>query len=201
MGLEELKTQIISDANKKSEEIKARAQAKAQEIIKEAEERAKKIREESLRKAEEEAKSVRARIVGEAKLEARNLLLFAKQELISEALKRALAEISELPDKEYLEFIEHQLLSAFNSGELKGECIIEFSEKDKRRATQDWLKNIEKKLEIKNLKLELSNNFRKDFTGGFILKTPELEINYSLEAIVRSKIDLIEQEVAKILFK
>ncbi|MDI6707777.1 MAG: V-type ATP synthase subunit E [Candidatus Thermoplasmatota archaeon] len=201
MGLEELKAQIISDANKKAEEIKTNAKLKAQEITKEAEERAEEIKEEGLRKAEEDARAVKARIIGEAKLEARKSLLFVKQEIIEKVIKKALAEISEMPDREYLEFLESRLLSILAAEKLEGKCIIELSEKDRKRIPKDWLEQLEKKLKIKNLKLELGNNFRKDFTGGFVLKTPEVEINNSLEAIVKFKIDLLEQEIAKILFE
>jgi V/A-type H+-transporting ATPase subunit E len=202
MGLEELKHQIISEANKRAEEIKGIAELKANEIIKEAEERARKFREESLRKAEEEFKAIKARTVGEANLEARNLVLAAKQELIASVIKKALIEISAMSDREYLEFLERQLL-ALTSEEFKGKYTIEFSEKDRKRVTKNWLENIEKKLITKNpaLKLELNENFRSDLTSGFIVKTSEVEINNSLEAIVKFKIDSIEQEVAKILFK
>lgn len=202
MGVEELKEQIINEAQKKADAIKAGAEAKSIEIIKEVEKKVDKLREENLRKAEEEARLIKAKIIGEAKLEGRNLLLAAKQELISKTIEKALTEISKMPDKEYLEIIERQLF-AIDFEELKRKCIIELSEKDSKRISRNWFENVQRKLVAKNpsLELELSNNFRKDFTGGFIIKTAQFEINNSLEAIVKSKIDSLERELAKILFE
>lgn len=199
MGLEELKQKIIEDAKRNAAEIIKTGESKTTLIIKEAQEKIKKLREERLRKAELEAKAIKERTVGSARLEARKKLLLAKQELIEEVITKALKRILELPKKEYLKFIEKQLLGI---EDLSGSCKVEFNERDKRIITPEWLEKLEQELRKKspNLSLELSKNFRTDITGGVIIKSSEVELNNSLEAIVKLKRDDLECEIANILF-
>lgn len=200
MSLEEIKSKIIQEANEKALIIKKKDEEKAAEIIKSAEEKSNKMREESLKRAYIETENIKRKIIGNANSNARKEILSVKQKLIENVIDTAIKRISELSDDEYLKFITNRFLTI--GKELTGKCLLEICEKDKNRITQNLTKTIEKELQKynPNIEINLTNNFRNDITGGFIIKTGDFEINNSVESIIKSKYSQLETEIAKIIF-
>ncbi len=200
MALEELKQRIINDANERAGHIRTDAERKAHEMLLKAEERAKSFRETQIKHAEQKAIALKENILGTARLEAKKELLAAKRVLIDKVIEDAKRAISDMPEKEYLKFIERQLMRIEMPS---SECEIIIGGKDIKRITAGYLRNIEKMfLEKKGekVKLLLSSTPKENISGGFIIKAKDVEINSSVEAVVKFKRESIEREIANMLF-
>jgi vacuolar-type H+-ATPase subunit E/Vma4 len=102
----ELETQLIERIIKKRNERMARAEERASKITKYAEEEVERIKEESekqiLSLVGSELRAVRDRIVGGAELEGRKMMMFSRQELLSQVFdesKKRLADVADGKDE------------------------------------------------------------------------------------------------------
>ncbi|MGC1120969.1 MAG: V-type ATP synthase subunit E family protein [Candidatus Methanofastidiosia archaeon] len=189
MGIEDIKKRILEDAAKQKEEILAEARKKAEEIRKEGERTAGKRKEVIILKAEQEATEEHHTLLTMERLEARKLQLTEKQKVIEKVFEKALDMLSNHP--QYDEIMEALLLEVARGGE---ELIL--NPRDYKNLGDGFLKRINDNLPRE---LVLSKETR-DMAGGFILRTPEVEINESFEEIVRALRDEMETQVARILF-
>ncbi|MBU7016493.1 MAG: hypothetical protein HXS44_03215 [Theionarchaea archaeon] len=189
MGIEDIKKKILQDAAQEKEEILAEARKKAKEIREEGERTAEKRKEAIILKANQEATDERHTVLTMERLEARKVLLTEKQKVIEKAFEKALEMLSTHP--EYSEIMETLLLDVARGGE---ELIL--SPRDRESLGNGFLKKVNKNL---SPTLTLSKETRK-MAGGFILRTPEMEINESFEERIRALRDEIEAEVARRLF-
>lgn len=191
MGIEDIKERILKDATQQKEEILAEARKKAEEIKKEGEKTAEKRKEAILLKAEEEGKEEHHTLLTMEKLESRKLQLQEKQEVIEKAFGKSLDMLSDLPD--YSTVLEEMVLEAAKGGE---ELIL--SARDREQLGDGFLRRVNEKLKAKGV-LTLSKETR-EIAGGFILRTPEVEINESFEERIRALRDEIETDVVRMLF-
>ncbi len=198
MGIEEIKQKILADARESAQQIKEEAEKKAKSIVDDAKDKAKQIKKESKEKAELEAESKKKRILALARLEARKSILAARHDMMEEAFAEAVNRLSRLDDVEYREIIKEMFLSADMSD---GDVEVILSPRDKKRISHDFLKGVQKELAMKGKKVELklSDNFR-DISGGFVIRKGKVEFNNSFEAVIKMQRDVMETEVAKILF-
>jgi len=132
-----------------------------------------------------------------AELEARKQKLKAKQEVVDEAFELALQKLNNLPDLEYQNILVEMISNSIETG--KEEVLL--SLRDKQRLDPGFINQLNKKLSQKGVtgNLKISDEDR-NISGGFILKTGDIEINNSFEAIIRMNRDDIEAEVIKALF-
>lgn len=189
MGIEDIKKKILEDATRQKEEILAEAEKKAEEIRDEGRKTAEKRKEAILLKAKEEAAEERHTKITMERLESRKLQLTEKQKTIEKVFEKSLDMLVNHPD--YNRFMETMLLTVAKGGE---ELIL--SPKDLQRLGDGFLKKINETLETE---ITLSKETR-DIAGGFILRTPEMEINESFEEKIRALRDELETEVARTLF-
>jgi V/A-type H+-transporting ATPase subunit E len=196
-GAEKLKDKILEEARLLAEANIKRAEDKASEIIESAKKEADSKKSEIIEKAKKEALDVKKRLIAVAELEARKEKLKAKQEVVEEAFASALVKLTNLPDIEYQSILIEMIVNSSESG---SEEIL-LSPRDKKRLSPDFIADINKKLSAKGIKggLKLSSDTR-NINGGFILKSGNIEINNSFEAIIRMKRDDIESEVINSLF-
>ncbi len=190
MGIEDIRKRILEDAAQEREEILAEARKKAEEIRKEGERTAEKRKEAIISKALEEAREEHNRAVTMERLESRKVLLAEKQKIVEKAFERSLDVLVNHP--EYEQILETMLLGVAKGGE---ELIL--SPRDLKNLGNRFLKKVNNKL---NGKLTLSDESR-EIAGGFILQTPEVEINESFEERIRVLRDEIEADVARMLFE
>ncbi|MGD2246850.1 MAG: V-type ATP synthase subunit E [Candidatus Methanofastidiosia archaeon] len=190
MGIEDIKKRILTDATKKKEEILAEARKKAQEIQKEGEITAQKQKESIIDKAENEATQEHHTRLTMEKLEARKQQLEEKQKVIDTVFERSLEILSTYP--EYTTLMESMILDAATGGE---QLIL--SPKDYADLGERVLKRVNQKLDRE---ISLADETH-EMTGGFILRTPEMEINESFEEKIRALRDEMEAEVARTLFE
>jgi V/A-type H+-transporting ATPase subunit E len=189
MGIEDIKKRIFEDATRQKEEILAEAKKKAEEARKEGERTAKNRKEAILLKAQENIAEERHTLLTMERLEARKLQLTEKQRVIENVFKKSLDLLRNHPD--YTAIMEAQLLDVAKGGE---ELIL--SPHDHKMLGDGFLEKINANL---TEGITLSNETR-NISGGFILRTPEMEINESFEEKIRALRDEIETEVARALF-
>jgi len=196
-GTEKIKSRILEGARAKAAEIEEQARQEADAVMKQAEQEASLKRAEILKKAETDSQEVYRRLLSSAALEGRKELLRAKQEMVEAAFRGALERIVNLPDKEYQKLMEDMAVNAAqkNGGE------IFLTERDHKRLDKEFLNNVNKRLQAAgvNGKLVLSKDTIRS-SGGFILKSGDMEVNSTLEILFEMLRPELENEVVKILF-
>ena len=198
LGIEDIKQKILADARDEAKQIREEAEKKAKPIVDEAKDKAKQIKKDSKKKAELEAELKKKRILALARLEARKSILAARHEMTEEAFVKAVKRLSELDDGEYRAIIKKMFLSA-DMPDGNVEAIL--SPKDKKRISHDFLKDVQKELAKKGKKVELTlSEDARNISGGFVLRKGRVEFNNSFEAVIKMQRDVMETEVARILF-
>ena len=176
---------IMSDAKDAVNEIQINVNTQVEAIIKAAEEKAKKdIEKYDMVISEEKEKSIQKQISA-AQMEAKKAILVEKQTLLDEVISKAHERLLSLSDIEYIDIIG-QLLDSLDKS-LGTEVIT--SKKDK-----DILKDI-----IIQKGFVLCDDTA-DIDGGVIIKSKDIEYNYSFDSILNIEREEIQQIAAKILF-
>ncbi len=196
-GSERLKQKILEEASLKAQANIQKAEAEASQITKAAKEDANIKKQEIISRAINEAQERKKRLIAGAELEARKERLKTKQEIIEDAFSKAIQKLLNLPDSEYEKILVDMILESV----AKGDEEIIVSDTDKKRLSRDFIKDVNEKLIQKGMKghVKISKEAR-GYTGGIIIKTGDVEINNSFEAIVRMQRDKIEAEIVKVLF-
>lgn len=109
MGLEEVKDEILQEAQQKASEIKEEAEAEAEQILEEAEAEAEKIREEHKEELEEEKESLRKQELSNARMKAKEEKLRAREESLSEAFEEFEESLEHLDEEQRNNFVENCL--------------------------------------------------------------------------------------------
>lgn len=196
-GAEKIQAKILEEARLLADANIKRAKEEATDMINSASKEAEAKRKQIIEKAELEAADIKKRIISVAELEARKQKLKAKQEVVDEAFELALKKLNTLPDIEYQSILIEMISFSAKTG--KEEILL--SAKDKQRLSPGFIDELNKTLQQKGVSanLKISDETR-DISGGFILKSGDIELNNSFEAIIRMHRDDIEPEVIKNLF-
>lgn len=225
-GIEKITGRIEADVNREIEEINTQAQAQAQAILDQYEAQAKAESEEILARGRQAAAERLERLGSVAKLEARKRTLAVKQDLVGQSFHMALERLLALPDEEYVELLAQLAAKAAQSGR---EQIL-LSKKDRARFGKQVVTRANEILaraaapelprELTESKagafldkvvvgasallagtgmLTLSEETR-PIRGGVILEENRVEINCSLESLVRFQREPMEIQVAQLLF-
>jgi V/A-type H+-transporting ATPase subunit E len=120
-------------------------------------------------------------------MEGRNQLLKAKQEKINIVFEQALERMFNLSDEKYEEILvkNFKILPKLDHAEI-------IPAKSKKAITEKALKKVGGNFTIGK---------EGDFRGGFILKSPKIEINGTFEEIIKGLKPALEPQIASILFK
>jgi len=225
-GIEKITAKILQDADSEVAALNAQTRTQVEEILRQARAEAEKITAELESKGQKAADERLERLTSAAAMERRKLELAAKQQVLGEAFDKALEELCELPDEEYIALLTHLVLEASSTGR---EQII-FSLRDRSRigkqvvvaANEALVRDVAPGLpgsiadtrmgaflgKVVNSTtamvtgtgmLTLSEETR-DMRGGFVLVDGDVEINCTFETLVRLQREKLEKEVAKILF-
>lgn len=196
-GADKLKEKILEEARQQAKNNIERARQEAAGISNMALNEAEKRRREIIEKSRIGAAEREKRLISNAELEARNQRLKAKQEVVEEAFEKAIARLKELPSDQYVNILADMIVRAVSTGD--EELIL--SKEDKNRIGNGIVKVVNERLKATKIKgnLRLADETR-DIQGGFIVKSGDIEINNSLEAIIRMRRDKLEAEVVKTLF-
>jgi V/A-type H+-transporting ATPase subunit E len=118
-------------------------------------------------------------------------------EMVEKVFSTALTRLNSLSTEAYEGAISGMIANLAETGD---EEII-FSAKDKNRLTPGFIGKVNDMLNAKglngNLKISEENG---NFNGGFILKSKDVEINNSFDALIKMQHDELESEIVRILF-
>jgi len=200
MALEDIRDKILREAQQKAREMVEEAQTEAKRILQTGEEEAKALREDLLSKAREEAQIRRNRIVGAKRLEIKKQRLASKRAAIDKAFEQALQQMLDLSPEEYQVFIKSLLRQVpINDNE----ALLITNERDRSRITRSLLDQLSREISSnrsKRIKLRLAPETR-DIKGGIIVSCGKIEINYSLEVLLRFLKEEMEPDMARVLFE
>lgn len=192
MSIENITANILKDATKGADDAVNVAKKNAEDIINKAKEEAAEIIKASAEKAQKEAESLKSRKVSAAELQMRKMMLQAKQDAIKNSFNTALEKLKNMPEEKYINYLAEEIIKVPNNG------TIILNKKDKEKIGEKLIKLVNEKLNAE--KYTLSNN-TVNSSGGFVLKSGNIEINNTFEAILDSMKDELTNEVAGALFK
>ena len=195
-GADKLKEKILSDARMAADNNLAQARREAEGIVLKAREDAQAARGAQVSKAERDAAEREKRLISVAELEGRKTRLALKQRLIEELFSKAVKSLCGKPDAEYEALLVSMLAAAATGHEEVITC-----ERDRQRLSKDFITAANNALAAKGKpgKLTLSDAAR-PISGGFVLRSKQIEVNNSFESIVKIKRDSLEALAVKMLF-
>lgn len=194
-GLEKIVDQIIEEANTEAEKILATAQMEADTITKNAKEEAAQITKKEKERLEAEKSNMEMRARSSADLKKRQVILKAKQDILSDILEKAYQKMLNMDTKSYFELLE-KMLDKYVLGK-DGE--IYFSQKDLERMPEDFTKKVKSIGKKKGGSLNIASCAR-TIDGGFILNYGGIEENCSFKSIFLAEKETLADKVNEILF-
>ncbi|KPU44207.1 V-type proton ATPase subunit E [Oxobacter pfennigii] len=197
-GIDNLKKRILRDDEIEAEKILKEAEDKAKQILEESKIKAESAINEAKAKAQKNGEDSKDRIIARARLDGRNNVLSAKQELIDKIFTLAEEKINSMDKKDYSVFIEELLINSVETGD--EEVIL--SDNDKDRLDPGLVAMVNQKLtsQNKNWMLKISDE-KRNIKSGFLLKNKGIEVNCSVESLIRSLRESLEGEIAGLLFE
>ena len=192
-------TSIINYINEESEQ-----QIKG--IRSEAEARVEAMKEENRRRIEEECGRIREKAIsGEetilqrgsasAELRKKQMLLTARQELISDTISYCMERLIRLPKEEYFDILKKLFSENVHPGDIK----LYLNSRDLERMDDGIKKELMDIAKKAGARLEISE-LPKDIRGGFIMDLGDIEENLSIEAIFSDHDDDIRDLLSGLLF-
>ena len=181
MGIEELRKEILKEADEKVNRILSEAQAKADEIVKEAEKKAKyvieKKKESALKSSREKEKSELAI----ARIEGKRLVYEKKWKLVDLVFKKVVEKLENYKsdDKYFDETLPLYIFNGIQS--LNSNEVILMMNKNDYNIVKSKLRSIEKRLSEKlgrKLKLILDDKPVR-IMGGVILSSSDRNVFYN----------------------
>jgi len=197
-GIDKITGQISADIQTEVDGILDAARAQAGEIAERYAARAKKESGELLERGKRAAADLEDRLVSTARLEARKQILAVKQEMVARAFDEAIEQITDLSDAEYAALVAKLAADASQTGH---EQVI-FSKSDRIRFGKQVVAKANTLLRkrIPEAMLTLSEDTR-PIRGGCVLAGEYMEINCSLDALVRQQQETMTAQVAQALFE
>ena len=202
-GVDKIVSSIISEAQENVNKIISEAEKKAEAIIEDGEKRAAIEREKIIENAKKQAQMQYHQLISEAKMKARRAELEAREEIITEAFKKAeeeLQRMSSSKDEQYIQSLKNIIKEA--ATEIGGgELLVHVKEDDKEKIKDlDSIAEDVKSATGKDTSLEFGESIQT--IGGAIVKTKDgrIEVNNTIEARLSRFEKLLRSEVAKILF-
>ncbi len=193
MGLEELLKDIEKKAEKRVEDVISAAEEEGKKIIKEREAKAKEEEEETLKEENEKGEIEVEAAKTLARLEARKNLLKKKEEIISSILKKLKEKIGELPKSDYQRFFLETLRPFLSEG--KYQLLV--GKKDKEKLGEDFFHDVQKSFSEGDL---IRAGETSEIDEGLLLKGDGVEINLSLENVLKSREREVKMKLNSFLF-
>ena len=222
-GADKIVSNIMSDAQAKTDVNKSEAQVKADAILADGEKRAEATKVKISEDAAKQAEMRYQQIISEAKMNARRAELGAKEEVIEEAFSKATEDLTNMAntnDSEYVDALVEMIKEA--AVEIGGGDLIVLLKQEDIPKVQDKLETIvglikslikrEKPSDLSAIATEVSLETDVETTleigepidtiGGAILRTRngEIQVNNTIESRMLRFKKSLRSEVAKTLF-
>ena len=178
MSIERIRNYIIENAKKEAEQLIKTAEEQFRNETVSAKLSLEKKYQEMLQADEEHLREDMKRFLGKFKSDYKMELLEVKNRVIDSVLESAISRIQSLPDDEYLALIGKWLAKATDN--LEGELFVSVA--DLKRIPSNFIDDLNRSRKAKVCLSKIAV----DVKGGFILKTRNYEIDYSLDTIVEN---------------
>ena len=192
MSIEKITSKIVGDAEEKKKAVLAEANAKADEILAAARKEAEEFVAAETARGQQRKETLSERRGSVAAIDCRKLVLRQKQELLENCFAQAVAELGQLPEDEYVDFL---VGLGKATGEKEGALI--FNEKDKAAV---GAKVCEKLAAAVGGTFTVADETRA-MAGGFVLQAGKVYINNTVEALVAMHQEEMNSEIAGKLFE
>ena len=199
----------MNGINKITDRIAAEAEAEASAVLAQAEEaaaavradfaaRAKELEESLLRQGTEEIEQKVQRADRASRLESKKDILSLKQELVTQAYRRAMEKILALPEADYIAFLAREAGNAALTG--KEEILLNQADHDRVGEKVAAAANALAAKRGLPGELKLSDKTR-PINGGVVLRQGDIEVNCTLDSLLELSRGSLDAEVARILFQ
>lgn len=189
--LADIKEEATATAGKKTQAAKAQAEEILEQARKEAASAAAQI-ESATKKQEDELKK---RQLSAQELARRQTMLAAKQEILTQALKKAQEKAEALPDAEYFDLC---LAMAVKAAEPR-EGLILFGQKDLDRMPSDFMEKLQRSVKS-GAKLTLGKA-ENTIQNGFVLSYGGVEEDCTFDAVFSARESEFRDICREILFR
>lgn len=187
-GIDNIKANILKDADARADEIVAQALQQKSEIIQRMVSDAEAEAGTSVADAQKHAFELINRANSVSGLEGRKKLLAAKREIISEVFDRIELNFSRMEPEEYTKLLASMARSAGKNG-----GTLVFSECDKQYARGVYSM-------LDGSRFSLSKEYTGDIPNGFILCSGDVYIECSVRSAIEEHRRELESEISNILF-
>lgn len=196
-GIEKITARIAADAEAEAARITAEAAAEAAEIAIKWDDAARARYAEVISARNAERQAAASRAVAAAETEVRKGVLALKQESVSDAFRRALELIGELPEDKYVDFLARSAAKAAVTG--REELV--FNERDRSSVAAKAVEAANALLKERGLPGELTvSSDTRPVTGGLIVRSGDIETNCSVETAAASLRDELASQLAGTMF-
>jgi V/A-type H+-transporting ATPase subunit E len=192
VSIKDITSEIENIAKKEIEKIENEAQKEMDKIKSEYEKILSEKKEDIKKRVEKKALELKNSIVTRKRLELKNKVLAKKQEILGKVLEEFKNEIKKLDDKKYAEFF----IRILKENDIPKMDYVLIGAKNDNHVNEKFVSEISKAL---NLNVKLSGE-KTDAEGGFILKADYMEMDFTLESIIKEIKSDKEPELVKILF-
>ena len=191
-GMEKITARMEQDAARALDELNEQTARQRAALRQECAARIEQDRAAAAQRSDQAARERYERLCSAAEMETRKLMLSAQQEVLKEAYERALAQLCEMPEEQYLDLLVHLLKRAVSTG--KEEIVL--SQKDREKIGQALAERANRELGT-NLTLASESA---DIRAGFLLSSRECDVNCSFETLLALSREKTERRAAQLLF-
>lgn len=197
MPLEDILKRIDEKASLLKEDILTSARAEAESRIEAAREKAALLEAGILEEATAEAEQIKSIAASRRDMQKKQMILGAKQELISQVFDEAVKRLSNLSKEEY-----RALLLDLIGQKAGGTEELILSEHDNHRLGPDFHDAVNQALKTRGKTGNLKISYSPDrLGGGFILRRGGVSDNVTFPAILNLIREDLEIELARVLFQ
>lgn len=199
-GVESIRERIMKEAGRRAEEQLKRARAEADKLLENARKEAETVKRSIASKAESDSIELTRRLISSAELEGRKTVLKAKHELIDSVYRSVAERLASLPRDRYVQILADMIVHGVHDVHNEmGEVLL--SPEDSASIGGDIAEEVNKRLEKSGRKARVRVSGQTGhFTGGFVLRIGNVEINNTFDAILRTQRDVLEAEIVRVLF-
>ena len=195
MSLADLKSKIISDAQKEAEEIQKKAEKEAQKILDDARKCYQELRRQVEKEAQRLANERYQNIVTLARVQGRNKVLAVKRAIVDEVFQKVEEKLRNLTREEFRRLLIKLLLKYAP----KEDTRVIVGKKNANMVDKTLIETINMRLKSSG-RFILDTSSDRNFDYGVYLVTKWVEIDLTFKGILRSIREDMEMEVIKILF-
>lgn len=188
---------ILSEAEEAAKNVVDAAKAEAEANLKQAEERAEMLIKQAKQDAALAAEEHKERRLSAIDSELRRNILAVRRNLLDSVFDKALSVLKNKSANEKIDMFAQRVIKASPEG--KGEIML--TARDKSEIGEKLLEAVKKLYGNNGIKADIKISDKSiDASGGFILKTGDIEINNTFETLIKASKGDIEGEIASILF-